>query len=341
MKTIAHRGLQKQVEVLQIAERFFDSVVVFALFETGVFKVLSSGPKTLYEIQEKIGGDEETLRATLDAAVALKVLSTQGEHYSASEALIDCLADEESPAYIGESVAFLSALAKPLLQLGDAIQTGSKPGLNLGNLGTDNTSAKQMTPAMDVLARRGIEIVDRLDFSKTQHLLDLGCGPGTFSIAIAERNPQIRATLLDLPGPIAEARRMAAARNVTDRLRFVAADALNYTSEEPFDTILISNLLHMIGPAGSLELLKRCYQMLIPGGRVIIQAMYLNDDRVSPRWPTLLSLIQRVITPEGRNHTVREAKEWLEKTGFRNIEYVRFSLSNLNSCLVGERPVDG
>lgn len=102
MQTISIRDIQKQVAVLQIAERFFDSVTLFALFETGVFKVLSSGPKTWSEIQEEIGGNEETLRATLDAAVALKVLSIQNERYSSDEAFIDCLGREDSPAYAGE-----------------------------------------------------------------------------------------------------------------------------------------------------------------------------------------------------------------------------------------------
>lgn len=341
MQTISLKDIQKQVTVLQIAERFFDSVTLFALFETGVFKVLSSGPKILHEIQEKIGGDEGTLRATLDAAVALKVLSIQDEQYSTGEVFIDCLGYEESPAYLGEWVAFLHALASPLLQLGDAIQTGSTPGALFEDMSGDNIPAKRMTQAMDAYARaRGIEIADRLDFSQTRHLLDLGCGPGTYSIAIVERNPQVQATLLDLPGPIAEARRLAAARKMTDRLKFVATDAMDYTFEEPFDTVLVSNTLHMIGPAGSLELLKRCYQMLMPGGRVIVQAQYLNDDRVSPRWPTLLNLIQRVATPEGRNHAIGETKEWLEQAGFRNVQYVRFSLWNVCSCLIGERPVD-
>ena len=294
----------------------------------------------MYEIHESIGGDEETLRATLDAAVALKVLSIQDKQYSASEAFINCLGYDESPAYIGEWVTFLHALASPLLQLGDAIKTGSKPGALFEDMGGDNIPAKRMTQAMDAYARsRGIEIADRLDFSQIRSLLDLGCGPGTYSIAIVERNPQVQATLLDLPGPIAEARRLAAERKMTDRLKFVATDAMDYTFEEPFDAVLISNTLHMIGPAGSIELLKRCYQMLEPGGRVIVQAQYLNDNRVSPRWPTLLNLIQRVATPEGRNHAIGETKEWLEQAGFQNIQYVRFSLWNVCSCLIGERPV--
>lgn len=201
-------SVRKQIAVLQIAEHFFDSITLFALFETGVFKVLSSGRKTLPEIQNEIGGNEESLRAALDAAVALEILSVEDGRYSAGEALLDCLGREQSPAYLGEWVAFLHGLASPLLKLGEAVKTGSTPGALFEDMSGDKIPAKRMTAAMDAYARtRGIEIADRLDFSKTRRLLDLGCGPGTYAIAIAQRNPQVRATLLDLPGPIAEARR--------------------------------------------------------------------------------------------------------------------------------------
>jgi 3-hydroxy-5-methyl-1-naphthoate 3-O-methyltransferase len=339
MKTISRADIQKQVTLLQIAERFFDSAVLFALAQNDVFKILSSGPKTLNEIQQKVRGDQETLRATLDAAVALKLLTRDDDRYAASDLLLDCLGRTESPAYIGEWVAFLHSLATPLLQLGDAIRTGSKPGALLEQMNRETDSAKRMTVAMDAYARsRGIEIADRLDFSKTKRLLDIGCGPGTYSLAIVERNPHVRATLLDFPGPIAEARRIAGARNMEDRVDFVAADARDYTPDEPFDAILISNTLHAIGPEGSIGLMKRCWGMLTHGGRLIIQAHYLNDDRVSPRWPTLVNLCDRVVTPEGRNHAIGETKQWLEQAGFRNVEYVRFSLLNPSSCVIGERP---
>ena len=332
-------GIRKQFAVLEIAHRFFDSITLFALFETGVFKALTSGPKTLREIHASIGGDEETLRATLDAAVALGILQGGAGRYTADEAFLDCLGREASPNYVGGWVAFMHAVADPLLKLGDAIATGSTPGALFEDMTGDNVPAKRMTTAMDSYARtRGVELADRLDFSQTRRLLDLGCGPGTYSIAIVQKHRELRATLLDLPGPIAEARRIATARGVSDRLEFVAANAMTYTPRERFDTILVSNTLHMIGPEGSIELLRRCYGMLTPGGRLIVQAQYLNDDRTSPRWPTLLNLIQRIATPTGRNHAFGETRAWMEQVGFREVEHVRLSLWNVCSCLVGERP---
>jgi ubiquinone/menaquinone biosynthesis C-methylase UbiE len=301
----------------------------------------AAGPKTFDEIQANIGGNAESLRATLDAAVALQVLSMRDERYTASEALLDCLGRAESPAYVGEWVAFLHAFVSPLSQLGDAIRTGRTPGALYEGSSGDHLPAKRMTAAMDAYARaRGIEIAERLDFSQTRHLLDLGCGPGTYAMAIVQRYPHIRATLLDLPGPIVEARWLAAARKIADRLEFIAADAMDYSPEQAFDTILVSNTLHMMGPAGALELLKRCYHMLTPGGRVIVQAQYLHDDRVSPRWPTLLNLMLRVATPHGRNHTLGETQVWLAQAGFQHVHYVQFSVWNVCSCLLGERPID-
>src|SRR3954463_13002994 len=101
MQMVSLPDIQKQVSVLSIAERFFDSVVLFALFENRVFHELASGPKTFAEMRDAIGGGPRALPATLDAAVALKLLSLENQRYSANEAMLDCLGREDAPAYLG------------------------------------------------------------------------------------------------------------------------------------------------------------------------------------------------------------------------------------------------
>jgi ubiquinone/menaquinone biosynthesis C-methylase UbiE len=338
LTTLGLPNIQKQVATLQVAERFFDSVLLFALFETGVFRALASGPKQLAELHAIIGGDEESLRAALDAAAALKILSRSPAGYQAEQSLLDCLGRADSPAYLGEWITFLHVLAGPLLELGTAIRTGAKPGALFEDMSGDTEPARRMTAAMDAYARtRGVEIAERLDFSDARTLLDLGCGPGTYALAILERNPKMKATLLDLAGPIAEARRLVAARGMSERVEFVVQDAMAYAPGTSFDVVLVSNTLHMIGPEGSAKLLKHCYRLVNPGGRLIVQAQYLDDSRTAPRWPTLLNLIQRVATPHGRNHAIGETREWLEEAGFVNVKHVRFSAWNVNSGLIGYR----
>ena len=50
LPSLSLRDMQKQITTLQVAERFFDSVVLFALFETGVFNALARGPMQLEDL---------------------------------------------------------------------------------------------------------------------------------------------------------------------------------------------------------------------------------------------------------------------------------------------------
>jgi SAM-dependent methyltransferase len=339
MEPIARESMQKQIAALGLAERYFDSVVFFALYELGVFGRLEAGPQSFEAIQSAIGGSVETLRALLDAGVALRILSKEGALYRASDDLLDCVARPNNPAFVGEWVDFLQAFVVPLLHMPEAVRTGKPPLDHVANFESGDTpEARRMTRAMDAYARsRGVEIAKRLSFEGVNTLLDLGCGPGTYAIAIMEKHPHVKATLLDLPGPIAEAKRLAHERGVTDRVTFVAEDGVNYRPEHPFDAVLISNVLNMLGPDKSRQMLKHCLGLVAPGGRILIQGQYLNDDRVSPRWPAIASLMQRAVSSEGRNHAVGETIEWLQEAGFERMEHVRFSLWNVCSCVIGYR----
>jgi hypothetical protein len=74
-----------------------------------------------------------------------------------------------------------------------------------------------------------------------------------------------------------------------------------------------------------------------PGGSLVIQAQYLQDDRRGGRWPVFLDLIQLCITRHGRNHSVAETRGWLEEAGFTQVEHRSMSVYNTNSFLRGYR----
>ena len=64
----------------------------------------------------------------------------------------------------------------------------------------DNRPARAMTAAMDAYARtRGLELAHRLDLEGVRTLLDIGCGPGTYSLALLKQHPALHAILLDDP----------------------------------------------------------------------------------------------------------------------------------------------
>lgn len=338
-RPLTFKHVRRQVETLQIAERFFDSILLFALFQLDVFRHLAEGPRPLGELARQVGGSEEKLRAVLDASVAVGILQGDAQGYLAGPGLLECLAQEDSPAYLGEWMPFFQAIVPPLARLDEAVRTGVPTASLDAADGGDTLPAITMTRAMDSYARsRGAEFAAKFDFTADRTLLDVGCGPGTYSLSCLPGNPDLTATLLDLPGPIEVARTQVLERGLADRVHLVAGDARTHEAEQAFDVVLVSNMLHMVGPNDSPALLKRCLGFLKPGGRLLVQAEYLDEGRTSPRWPALLSLILQIGTKDGRNHDLTETTGWLRQAGFADIEHVKLSPLNVNSVLVAHRP---
>ena len=336
---LALRDARRQINTVAIAERFFDAFALFGLFELDVFAHLADGPRSLEELHERVGGNGESLRALLDAGVALGLLRGSAAGYTASEDLVACLADPGAPAYLGEWVRFLHALAPAVGDFAEVVRSGEARASLFEDGGGDTRPGRAMTRAMDAYARtRGRELGTCIDFAETRRLLDVGCGPGTYALELLVAYPRMHATLLDLPGPAAVAAELARERGLAERVEVVSGDARTYAPREPHDTVLISNVLHMIGPAEAAALLRRAHGFLAPGGRILVQAEYLDEARTSPRWPTLLNLILRSASPDGRNHSVEETTEWLAAAGFVDVRHERLSVVNVNSVLVARRP---
>ena len=338
--TLPFSAIRKQVAVLEIAERFFDSVILLSLSELDVFRALAEGPMDVASLAARVKGHEQVLGGVLDAGVAVGILQRDDEGaYSALEAHTRCLGDDASPEFLGEWLTFLSAMMPALAALPETVRTGRPAGSMVDGSERDNRPAIAMTAAMDAYARtRGIEFVTRLDMAGVGTVLDVGCGPGTYSLELLARHPELHAILLDLPGPIAHATGLVRERGLADRATLHAEDAFQFTPSQPVDLILISNVLHMLGPDRSRALLARALSWVRPGGRIVLQAEYLDSSRTAPRWPALLNLIMQATTEGGRNHTVLETTAWLEEAGWIDATHHRMSPWNVNSYLEATRP---
>lgn len=99
-------------------------------------------------------------------------------------------------------------------------------------------------------------------------VLDVGCGPGLFSLLTAERLPNARITALDgSPGMLAELRAAAASRGFSDRINCVEGDAAG-PFHETFDAVISRNVLWNLPEAE--KALRNWARALKPGGRMLI-----------------------------------------------------------------------
>jgi len=187
---------------------------------------------------------------------------------------------------------------------------------------------------MDNIARGpAAEIAEALNPLTVSRLLDVGAGPGTYSLAFLNGNPALRATLLDLPSTLKLTRRFLAAQP-----RAVARAALragNYRTvdfgRENFDLVLLSHITHDESPEVNRGLIEKSWRALRPGGRVVLHDFMLDDARISPVFGALFSVHMLAYTEGGRTYTAREYSSWLRRAGFSRLERRRIAAASRNS----------
>lgn len=100
-------------------------------------------------------------------------------------------------------------------------------------------------------------------------LVDIGCGPGTYTRRLAERHPGLRAIGIDR-SPLQLRRARAGARNLgVENCRFEMGDAMRLPlADSSVDAVLASRLLMVL--SDPQRALAEIYRVLRPGGRCFI-----------------------------------------------------------------------
>jgi len=115
------------------------------------------------------------------------------------------------------------------------------------------------------------------DWSTVQHIVYVGGGTGRALAIILTAHPHLRATLVDLPGPLAAAAAVLEEATVADRCVLVAQsffDALPSSG----DVYLLANTVHDWNDEDSAKILRRCAEAAGPGGRVLVAERVATDE---------------------------------------------------------------
>ena len=324
-------------EDYRIAEGFFRSNVILALLKLGIFEQIGEDSRSVKELAAETKARPDALARVLDAGVFLKLLENDGAgNYRLAPMCRSVLLPSAGDNYVGDWIRNLDFFRQALAKLADSVQQ-SGPHMNLSEyLKSDKDGGRDFELAMQNYASlRGKELARHLDTSKCESLLDLGAGPGSYAFNLGMQNPNLKLYLQDMPEVLEVAKEVAKNYPLKNEVHYLPYDAVKGEVPGSYDMVLVSNMLHMIGEQASRGLLKKLYQNVNPGGSVVVQAQFLRDDHMGGRWPAVMDLILLCTTPAGRNHSVAEARQWLEEAGFKDIEYRAMGLANMNSILRG------
>lgn len=167
-------------------------------------------------------------------------------------------------------------------------------------------------------------------------LLDVGAGPGTYSLAFLRANPEMSATLLDLPTTLKITRRMLSEfPRLAARTRLKAGNYRDASfGDAEYDLVLLSHITHDESPEVNRRLIEESFRALKPGGRVIIHDFMLEPGRVSPVFGALFSVHMLAYTEGGRTYTAAEYGKWLRRAGFQRLAEHGIGMKSRNSSRI-------
>jgi L-tyrosine C(3)-methyltransferase len=245
--------------------------------------------------------------------------------------------------------AYEALVYRPMTDLTLAVRKGTNVGLKVFP-GAGDTLYERLAsrPREEKIFQRWLRTVsDRSNaaltaglptLKKVKHLLDVGGGDGTNAIALHEAYPNLAVTVLDLPSVCRLARANFRRHGKSQQLRVLPGNFLRDPLPRNVDAILFGHILNIFGEATNLELLRRSYEALPPGGMVICFNSMTDDNESGPLRSALLSLyFLTLASGEGMVYPWKDYAAWFKKVGFRQIRVHRVGDVMDHGIVVGSK----
>ncbi|MBO0823821.1 MAG: ubiquinone/menaquinone biosynthesis protein [Actinobacteria bacterium] len=319
---------------------------LLAADELGVLVSIADAPGSAADVSERLGLNGRVLAAMLALLTSLGYLVPRHGRYHVTDACRHHLLPS-SPLYWGGVWASLRNGNSDYERLREVLATPD-PVEEIphgdGDRPVDSWASGQMSAERAASMARymhshsaasAIAVAQTELFSSTRRLLDVGGCSGVFSIALAERYPDLTCTIMDLP-PVCELTPgYVKDRGLAGKVDTHAADMFRDPWPHGYDAVFFSNIFHDWRPVTCLGLARRAFAVLPPGGTINLHEMLLSDDGSGPRTAAAFSVMMALFT-QGQQFTFAQLESLLTEAGFADIECR--STSPLYSIVRGRKP---
>ncbi|MBZ0156191.1 MAG: methyltransferase domain-containing protein [Alphaproteobacteria bacterium] len=299
-------GIKEAKELRKLWGGFWSSRVLLTANNYRIFDFLAV-PRTVEEMAKRMKTDLRATEILLDAVTGLGLLKKSAGKYR-NTSLASAFLVSGSPLYQGDILRHADALWQSWSGLDETVRTG-KP-----NRTAPHNHDAFIRGMHNLASLKAGEVMRAIGLKGVRKALDLGGGPGTYSMEMAKKS--IAVTLFDLPDTIRIAKTIIRKAGVKG-IEFLKGDFMVDRLGSGYDLIFVSQVLHAFSAEENLQLLRKCRGALNPGGRIVIQEFYLASNRTSPSQSALFSVNMLVNTEGGRCYAPSEMKKWLVGAGFR------------------------
>jgi SAM-dependent methyltransferase len=258
----------------------------------------------------------------LDALSAMGLLKKQNDTYQNTD-LVEKHLVTGCDSMMMFSIDHSEQIYRRWANLPEAVKDGQPHGRDESHVVGDAESNRVFIRAMHARGLdRGRKIATALNLDGVHRVADIGGGAGSYLIALAEQISGLDATLFDLNLTLQNAREIIEEHDPSLKIKLVEDDIFKNTKPfgDDFDLVLLSNIIHIVGPEENIALLKRIRHSLAPGGRLVIQDFLLDETATEPQGAALFAVVMLVSTETGRAWRERDVRQWLQEAGFTDVQ---------------------
>jgi hypothetical protein len=309
-----------------VLERLFgliDNKMLGLLVELEIPDLLHGTPKSADELARDTGADADALDRILRFLVSRDLLGITSDGRYKNNKASELLRDEHPYSWKGWVEFFASGWNWDIW--GEAMHSVMKGGgaaeaalgmpffdyLNDNSeAGTAFNAAMQSGSTM-----QGLLVQEKYDFSRSQHICDVGGGTGAVLGNLLATNPQLRGTLFELPAVAEEARTHLDSLRLLDRCEVVGGDFFESIPVKA-DIYTLFAVVHDWGDEEAVRILENIRRAMPADGRVLVIEGVIPDHS-HYNFSKVSDLLMLVYSDAGRERTGEEFDNLFTRAGFR------------------------
>ncbi|RTZ94759.1 MAG: SAM-dependent methyltransferase [Deltaproteobacteria bacterium] len=321
--------------LLAVSGSYWHTCTLHTGVKLGIFTALGDNALTGSELAEKLGTDGDGTARLLNALTAMALLEKKDGYYRNTPTSRTSLS-KDSDQYIGYMILHHHHLMESWNRLDEAVTTG-RPIEEQLPISREDRRENFLMGMFNTASLTAPDLARAFDLSSRRHLLDLGGGPGTYAIYFCRENPQLKATVFDLPATRPFAEKTIARFDLAGRINFLPGDFTTETIPGRYDVVWLSHILHSEPPDVVISLIKKILDILEPGGILLVHDFILDDTLDGPLFPALFSLNMLVRTESGRSYSEKQITDMLMAGGFKTVTRHPFRGPTESGVMIGTR----
>jgi 2-polyprenyl-3-methyl-5-hydroxy-6-metoxy-1,4-benzoquinol methylase len=302
---------------------FINARVIIDAAHLGIFEALKNGAKTLQELADACNLNVHALRSVMGALTSAEYLKySDGKFELKPMARKWLLKDARQSLYY--QMLFSDIMWDWMSGLRDFLKTGQ--GLQYHQSFAAHQWDSYQKGMYAVARVTSPEVARKTPVpAGATKMLDIGGSHGLYSEELCRKYSQLTSVILDLPDAVEKAKPILASSSVRNKINYRPGDALqDDLGRNEYDLVFMANLVHHFTHQQNIDLCKKIFNALKPGGYLVIQEFIRPETPKSADQVGALLDVFFALTSTSGTWSVKEIAAWQKKAGLTHKKNVKF-----------------